>query len=109
MQRMGMVIGLAPEHVEEYRRLHAEAWPGVLERLRASHIANYTIFLREPEMLLFGYWEYRGSDFGADNAAIAADPVTRDWWKLCGPMQRPLESRAEGEWWAAMEEVFHLD
>ncbi|MBE3636753.1 L-rhamnose mutarotase [Mangrovicoccus algicola] len=109
MQRMGMMIGLAPEHVAEYRRLHADAWPAVLERLRASNITNYSIFLREPEMVMFGYWEYRGTDFAADSAAIAADPVTRDWWAVCGPMQRPLDSRAEGEWWAPMEEVFHLD
>jgi len=26
-----------------------------------------------------------------------------------GPMQRPLETRSEGEWWASMEEVFHVD
>jgi L-rhamnose mutarotase len=25
------------------------------------------------------------------------------------PMQRPLETRKEGEWWAEMEEVFHID
>jgi len=25
------------------------------------------------------------------------------------PMQRPLETRAQGEWWANMEEVFHAD
>lgn len=109
MQRMGMVIGLKPEHKEEYIRVHADVWPEVLERLRQSNITNYSIFLREPENLMFAYWEYTGSDFEADNARIAADPVTQDWWKLCGPMQSPLESRSEGEWWAGMEEVFHLD
>ncbi|RVB59416.1 L-rhamnose mutarotase, partial [Mesorhizobium sp. M7A.F.Ca.CA.004.06.1.1] len=30
-------------------------------------------------------------------------------WELCDPMQTPLPTRADGEWWAAMEEVFHLD
>jgi L-rhamnose mutarotase len=25
------------------------------------------------------------------------------------PMQEPLPTRKEGEWWATMEEVFHLD
>jgi L-rhamnose mutarotase len=25
------------------------------------------------------------------------------------PMQKPLETRAQGEWWANMEEVFHCD
>jgi L-rhamnose mutarotase len=24
-------------------------------------------------------------------------------------MQRPLDTRMEGEWWAQMEEVFHMD
>jgi L-rhamnose mutarotase len=25
------------------------------------------------------------------------------------PMQQPVETRQPGEWWANMEEVFHLD
>jgi L-rhamnose mutarotase len=25
------------------------------------------------------------------------------------PMQEPLSTRKQGEWWAEMEEVFHLD
>ncbi len=108
MQRMAHVIGLSCDHQAEYRRLHAAVWPEVLERLRASNITNYSIFLREPEMLMFSYWEYLGTDFAADSAAIAADPVTQEWWRICGPMQTPLESRAEGEWWAQMQEVFHL-
>ena len=109
MRRMGMVIGIRPEHVAEYKRLHAAVWPEVLARIAASHIRNYTIFLREPENLLFGYWEYHGTDFAADAAEIAADPATQDWWRLCGPCQAPLESRADNEWWAMMEEVFHTD
>lgn len=109
MRRMGMVIGIRPEHVAEYKRLHDAVWPEVLARIAASHIRNYTIFLREPENLLFGYWEYHGVDFEADAAAIAADPATQDWWRLCGPCQDPLESRADNEWWAMMEEVFHTD
>lgn len=109
MKRMGFVIGINPAQITAYKRLHANVWEGVLARLRASNITNYSIFLREPENLLFSYWEYVGDDFEADNAAIAADPLTREWWAVCGPMQRPLDSRVEGEWWAPTEEVFHLD
>lgn len=108
MQRMGTVIGIAPDRIDDYKRLHAEVWPGVLERLRQSHIANYSIFLREPENLLFGYWEYHGSDYEADMAAIAADPETQRWWAFCGPCQLPLASRRPGEHWAPMDPVFHL-
>jgi L-rhamnose mutarotase len=106
---MGWVIGIAPEHIAEYRRLHADVWEPVLERIRRSHIRNYSIFLREPENLLFGCWEYHGSDFAADMDAIAADAQTRRWWRLCGPCQRPLASRQPGEHWAPMELVFHVD
>ena len=109
MRRMGHMNGIKPEAIAEYKRVHADVWPEVLARLAKSNITNYSIFLREPENLMFSYWEYTGTDFAADDAAIAADPVTGKWWELCGPMQVPLESRAEGEWWAPMEEVFHLD
>jgi L-rhamnose mutarotase len=65
MQRMGMMIGLRPEKIAEYRTLHTAVWPDVLARISASHIRNDTIFLREPENILFGTWEYHGSDFAA--------------------------------------------
>ena len=109
MQRMGMVIWLKPEKVAEYKRLHAEAWPDVLAQISRCKIRNYSIFLKEPENLLFGCWEYHGEDFAADAAEMAKDPRTQEWWKLTDPCQQPLESRKEGEWWAMMEEVFHHD
>jgi len=109
MQRMGMVIGLKPDRIETYKRLHADTWPEILARISDCNITNYSIFLREPENLLFGYWEYVGEDFAADAARMAADPKTQEWWDVCMPCQLPLDSRAEGEWWAMMEEVFHHD
>lgn len=42
-----------------------------------SNIRNQSIFLKEPEKLLLGYWEYHGSDFEADAAKMAADPRTQ--------------------------------
>ncbi|MDZ4392288.1 L-rhamnose mutarotase [Cypionkella sp.] len=109
MQRMGMMIGLKPEKLAEYKELHAAVWPEVLARITASNIRNYTIFLREPENILFGTWEYHGVDFAGDMAAIAADSMTQKWWALTDPCQTPLESRASGDWWAMMQEVFHND
>lgn len=107
MQRMGMVVGLKPERIADYKRLHANTWPDILERISRCNITNYSIFLREPENLLFGYWEYIGTDFEADAAKMAADPRTQEWWDVCMPCQAPLESRKKGEWWAMMEEVFY--
>ncbi|MCB0110505.1 MAG: L-rhamnose mutarotase, partial [Caldilineaceae bacterium] len=59
--------------------------------------------------LLFAYFEYIGDDFAADMAKMAADPTTQEWWQVCTPLQDPLPTRAEGEWWATMDEVFHTD
>ncbi|WP_108397622.1 L-rhamnose mutarotase [Devosia submarina] len=109
MQRYGSVIGLDPAQMEEYKRIHAAVWPDVLKQIRASNVRNYSIFLREPEKLLFSYYEYVGTDHDADMARMAQDPRTQEWWAICKPMQRPLDSRAEGEWWASAEEVFHVD
>ncbi len=109
MQRMGMVIGIKPEKINEYKRLHVSVWPEVLAQITGSNIRNYTIFLREPENLLFGYWEYHGTDLSADMARMGEDPKTREWWTFTDPCQSPLVSRAEGEQWAMMQEVFHTD
>jgi L-rhamnose mutarotase len=107
MRRVAAVIRLRPEKEAEYRRLHAAVWPAVLETLRRANITNYSIFQRDG--LLFSYLEYVGENYDADTARIADDPDTRRWWQLTDPCQRPLETAAEGEWWAPAEEVFHAE
>jgi L-rhamnose mutarotase len=109
MKRYGMMIGLDPDRKADYVRLHAAVWPEVLKTIERCHIRNYSIFLREPENVMLAYFEYHGTDFAADMETMASDPKTQEWWTLCGPMQRPLETRAKGEWWASMQEVFHVD
>ena len=107
MQRYGSVIKLRPEKEAEYKELHANAWPDVLEMIRACNIRNYSIYLKDG--YLFSYFEYHGDDFAADMQKMADDPTTQEWWKLTDPCQEPLETRQPGEWWASMEEVFHTD
>ena len=112
MKRYGMVIGLQSEKLDEYKKLHAAVWPDVLKMIADCHIHNYSIFLRRLEdgrYYLFSYFEYSGDDFAVDMAKMAADPATQRWWKLCDPCQQPLADRAPGDWWAKMEEVFHVD
>ena len=107
VRRFGQVIGVKQEHFARYRKYHAEVWPGVLATIKICNIRNYSIFHKDGK--LFAYFEYTGSDFESDMAKMAADPKTREWWDIMEPMQIPDETRAPGEWWASMEEVFHLD
>jgi len=107
MKRYGMVVKVKPERFEEYKRLHAAVWPEVLDIIRTCNIRNYSIYHKDG--YLFSYFEYVGNDFAADMARMAADPATQKWWAVCKPCHEPLPTRAEGEWWASMEEVFHCE
>jgi L-rhamnose mutarotase len=107
MKRYGMVIKVRPEKLEEYKRLHAQVWPAVLKMIGECNIRNYSIYHKDG--YLFSYFEYHGGDFGTDMARMAADPLTQEWWAVCKPCQEPLPTRAPGEWWADMEEVFHSE
>ncbi|MBI1173458.1 L-rhamnose mutarotase [bacterium] len=104
-----MVIGLRPERVAEYKRLHAAVWPGVLDAMRRNGWSDFDIFLKEPENLLFGTFKFDGPDFAASARAIGADPETQRWLALTDACQVPFETRKPGEWWAYMENVFHMD
>ena len=112
MKRFGWVIGVREEKIDEYRKLHADVWPEVLDMIKQCNISNYSIYmrtLRDGNCYLFSYLEYTGEEFGADMAQMAADPMTQKWWKVCKPCQEPLPDIDEGQWWADMEEVFHCD
>jgi len=107
MERHGQVIKVKPDKVEEYKEYHENVWPDVLETIKECNIENYSIFYKDG--YLFAYFEYTGDDFEKDMEKMADDPVTQDWWDEVKPLQDPIEAREEGEWWAEMEEVFHLD
>jgi len=107
MKRHGSWIGVKLDRLEEYKKYHANVWPEILDMISQCNIQNYSIYYKDGQ--LFSYFEYTGDDFEADMAKMAADPKTQEWWDIMMPMQTPLETRAEGEWWAEMEEVFHLD
>jgi len=109
MKRLGQVLGLRPERLEDYKRNHAAVWPEIAAAIRAAGIRNYSIFHFRGR--LFGYFEYDGPEdqFEARMSTLASAPRMREWWDLMEPMQLPLDGRRPGEWWATMEEVFHLD
>jgi L-rhamnose mutarotase len=107
MRRFGQTIRLKPEKTGEYLRHHAAVWPGVIKTIKQCHITNYSIFIKDH--CLFAYFEYTGTDFEEDMTRMAADQETRKWWDVVKPLMEPLETRQEGEFWADMKEIFHLD
>jgi L-rhamnose mutarotase len=105
-KRVGMVIGLKPGMIEQYRALHADDHPGVRDLLAKYQIHNFSIFLHEIDgrWYEFGYYEYSGNDYEGDMAKLAAEPRNIEWLKMCGPMQIPLPG---SDGWAVMERVYY--
>ena len=101
----GSGIGLRQGYEERYIILHRNVFPGVLTRIRASNIRNYSIFLAGGK--LFSHYEYVGKDYAGDMAAMG-DPITKDWWKLTDPMQSPMRGRKKGEWWTTAIQLGHF-
>ncbi len=47
MKRYGSVIGVKPEKLEEYKKLHAAVWPAVLAMISECNIRNYSIYYKD--------------------------------------------------------------
>ena len=108
VKRIGMVVGLKPEKIPEYKALHADSYPGVRDLLNKYHIRNFSIFLHEIEgkYYEFAYYEYTGNDYEADMAALSAEPRNKQWLSVTDPMQIPLTGQKS---WAVMEQVYYND
>lgn len=103
-----MVCRVLPEKRAEYLALHAAVWPRVEELITESGIRNFTISVRGD--VLFGYYEYIGSDYDADQARAAEDPEMQRWWSLTDPCQRGFDDDApDGTRWQELDEAWHLD
>ena len=107
MKRFGQIIRIKPEGADDYIKHHAAVWPGVLSKIKECNISNYSIFIKD--LIMFAYFEYDGNNFERDMDKMAAHDETQRWWSVVKPLMDPIESRNEGEFWANMEEIFHLD
>lgn len=109
-ERFAMVVGVREDKLDEYRALHADPWQGVLDQLDRCNVRNYSIWLcelRPGEHVLFGYFEYTGTDFAADMARMGEDETTRLWWERTAACQVPIPTAGPDEQWVMMEEVFY--
>jgi L-rhamnose mutarotase len=106
MTRIGFVLKVRPDLLEDYRRHHQAVWPEMLDALRRNGWRNYTLFLR-PDGTLFGYFETEGS-FEQALAGMAAEPVNQRWPALMGP-DFAGPGRHADPMMEALDEVFHQD
>ncbi|MDA0780580.1 MAG: L-rhamnose mutarotase [Bacteroidetes bacterium] len=108
VKRVGMVVKVKKEYVEEYKKLHADNNPGVRHLLTKYHLRNFSIYmvqLADGEWYEFGYYEYWGNDFESDMAKLDAEPENVKWLELCDPMQDGIFLDQKG--WKQMNRVYY--
>jgi len=106
IKRVGMVIQVKTDKIDEYKKLHADTNPGVRDLLAKYNMHNFSIFLTEMngKWYEFGYYEYTGDDFDGDMAKLAKEPRNIEWLKVCDPLQIPLPGE---KGWREMERVYY--
>lgn len=91
MQKIGFLIRVRTEKLEEYIRLHNPIWPELARDLKAAGMRNYTLWLDREAGVEFGYLEC--DDWAAVCAALEKSEVHTRWQNL---MQDYLLSPKDG-------------
>lgn len=107
MKRVGFLLKVKQDRIEEYREHHQAVWPEMLDALRRTGWHNYSLFTRE-DGLLFGYFETPDS-FKSALEGMSHEEVNAGWQKLMAPYFEDLGGAQADESMVELEEVFHLD
>ena len=107
MKRVGFILKVKENLIEEYKEHHQNVWPEMLEALSESGWHNYSLFMRE-DGLLFGYFETPES-YAAAQAAMADTEINQRWQDKMSPYFEIPEGAHPDELFIELEEVFHLD
>ncbi|PSK42068.1 L-rhamnose mutarotase-like protein [Elsinoe australis] len=113
-RRVCQIVKLKPEALAEYKKIHDEIWPEVVEATKAANMGDYSIFLDERDHTLIGTFKYFGKDFEGDMAKSRENPNLQKWWKITDGMQQTLVEGSTGStdekgWWVPLPELFRLE
>jgi len=107
MKRIGFLLKVRQELIDEYKGHHRNVWPEMLAALKASGWRNYSLFMRD-DGLLFGYFETPDS-LAAAQAAMEQTDINERWQVAMSPyFELPADARPD-QMLIELEEVFHTD
>jgi L-rhamnose mutarotase len=106
MKRVGFILKVKKELIEEYQRRHEQVWPELLDALRRTGWHNYSLFLHD-DGLLFGYFETPDS-FQAALDGMSVEEVNERWQAEMAPFFEGTGGAAD-EMMEELIEVFHLE
>jgi L-rhamnose mutarotase len=105
--RVGFLLKVKEDKLEEYKDQHKAVWPEMLDALRRTGWHNYTLFARS-DGLLFGYFE-APEGFDVALHGMAKESINDMWQAFMSPYFEALDGGRPDERMLALKEVFHLD
>lgn len=106
MQRVGFILKVKKDKMEEYKAHHKKVWPEMLDALRKAGWHNYSLFMSE-DGLLFGYVET--PDFEQALAKMAETEVNKRWQDFMAPYFEGIGGKHADESMVRLEHVFYLE
>jgi L-rhamnose mutarotase len=106
MQRVGFMLKVKQEKMEEYKKRHENIWPEMLEALSEAGWHNYSLFMTE-EGVLFGYVET--PDFDQALAKMAETDVNTRWQDFMAPYFENIGGKHADDNMVPLERVFYLE
>lgn len=103
MNRVAFKMKLFAGKLNEYKKRHDEIWPELVTLLKETGISEYSIFLDEETLALFGVLRV------ADTLAmdeLPKQPIMKKWWAY---MKDIMESNADNSPVSVpLKEVFYM-
>lgn len=107
MTRVGFLMKIKPEYMEEYAAHHAAVWPDMLAALERHGWRNYSIFARE-DGTLFAYVEVPDT-FEAALEGMSEEEVNGRWQEFMSPYFEIPDGSHPDQNMVVLREVFHTD
>lgn len=106
MKRVGFLLKVKEDLIEEYKKRHEKVWPEMRDALSRHGWHNYSLFIRDDGML-FGYFETPDS-FRAALDGMEGEEINERWQKDMAPFFEGTGLHAD-QMMEELVEVFHLD
>ena len=97
-----------PAVVDAYVRHHRDVWSEVQASLLRVGVQQMDIYLLGRRLVMVVEMREGIDDRAAFKSHASSSARVAEWERLMKALQEPAPGARPGEWWAAMEPVFHL-
>jgi L-rhamnose mutarotase len=107
MKRIGFLLKVRADRLEEYKARHKAVWPEMRAALHRSGWHNYSLFLSD-DGLLFGVFD-TPVDLQTAVDSMAKEEINARWQAEMAPFFEGIGGKPADEGMIELEEVFYLE